>query len=601
LGSRYIYRHKVKEPILRIKTKGRGTIRVTKAHSLFVFRDGKIKVLPANEIRPGDYIIVAESLPALVNSSTPQIIIADLLKKAASKHLGRFRLHNTVFLHVNDKWIRLREVTEEEIRVADKVRLSRSKWIIPNRISLDEDVAWLMGIYTAEGSIQKQRYLTFNLGIKERNKAEKIAKILSERFGIIPEITISERKNQVKVVVGSKILFLVLKELGLLGRSRDKRVPDIIINAPRNILLAYLKGLIDGDGSIDEYGDIIYSTRSPVLARQVFLLLQSLGVNPTLVQNKDDNIIRIGKSPFRTPPEVYEYITGSDPARKHEYPTEPIYGFPINGKLKKELIKLMNNRISSYLSKNKTISKAKLRDLLDKKLIPDIGDYSVLANGDVVVVKVLSIEEEPYEGYVYDFAVPGDNSFIGGYGIIYHNSDPYGWYIYSVFKIGSITLSYESERLATPNAKFIGVTMTDVFGSDIVSDKLSKIRIRDVESITPKKLLSLPPKKPYLSEKERRNFIIKAKVKDVERAVELVGYEVADACLDNKEMRDRIRRKKEGLTGYPWFKTPLWIRELCIFFKTLAKLEIEAMASKGLRFLADKYIPTKIETGDWID
>ncbi len=184
---------------------------------------------------------------------------------------------------------------------------------------------------------------------------------------------------------------------------------------------------------------------------------------------------------------------------------------------------------------------------------------------------------------------------------ILSDSDPYGWYIYSVFKIGSITLSYESERLATPNAKFIGVMMTDVFGSDIIRDKISRIRVRDVETITPRKLKSLPPKKPYLSERERRNFIIKAKPKDVERAVELVGYEVADACLDNKEMRDRIRRKKEGLSGYPWFRTPPWIRELCIFFKTLAKLEIEAMASKGLKFLADEYIPSKIETGDWID
>jgi len=44
------------------------------------------------------------------------------------------------------------------------------------------------------------------------------------------------------------------------------------------------------------------------------------------------------------------------------------------------------------------------------------------------------------------------------------DADPYGWYIYSVFKIGSISLSYESERLATPNAKFLGVSMTDVFG-----------------------------------------------------------------------------------------------------------------------------------------
>lgn len=180
------------------------------------------------------------------------------------------------------------------------------------------------------------------------------------------------------------------------------------------------------------------------------------------------------------------------------------------------------------------------------------------------------------------------------------DSDPYGFYIYSVFKIGSITLSYESERLATPRAKFIGVMMTDVFGDDIfreiLRDKDSRSRLNSIV----KGLDKLAKKKPYLSEAERRNYIIKAKQRDLERAVELVGYDIADVCLDNTELKSKLK-KKEGLTGYPWFQTPEWIRELCIFFRTLSKLEIEAMASKGLKFLADHYIPEKISSGDWID
>ncbi len=129
------------------------------------------------------------------------------------------------------------------------------------------------------------------------------------------------------------------------------------------------------------------------------------------------------------------------------------------------------------------------------------------------------------------------------------DADPYGWYIYSVFKIGSITLSYESERLATPTARFLGVSMTDIFG--------------------------YKNKKPYLTEQERRNYIIKAKEADIKRAIELMNYR--------------------------WFQTPKWKIEIDIFLKKKAKLEIEAMTSKGLRFLAFKYIPEKIETGDWIE
>ena len=131
------------------------------------------------------------------------------------------------------------------------------------------------------------------------------------------------------------------------------------------------------------------------------------------------------------------------------------------------------------------------------------------------------------------------------------DADPYGWYIYSVFRIGSITLSYESERLATPSAKFLGVSMTDIFGD-------------------PKR-----GKKPYLTEAERKNFIIKAKKADIKRAKELLNYK--------------------------WFQTPKWINEINIFMSKKAKLEIEALASKGLKFLAYHYIPEKIQTNDVID
>jgi len=131
------------------------------------------------------------------------------------------------------------------------------------------------------------------------------------------------------------------------------------------------------------------------------------------------------------------------------------------------------------------------------------------------------------------------------------DADPYGWYIYSVFKIGSITLSYESERLATPNARFLGVSMSDIFGD------------------------SERGKTPYLTEAERKNYIIKAKSADIKRAQELMRYQ--------------------------WFQTQAWIKEINMFLEKKSKLEIEALTGKGLAFLMDKYLPSKIESGDFIE
>ncbi|MEM4938577.1 MAG: hypothetical protein QXX69_03400, partial [Sulfolobales archaeon] len=188
-----------------------------------------------------------------------------------------------------------------------------------------------------------------------------------------------------------------------------------------------------------------------------------------------------------------------------------------------------------------------------KIVIPSFKNLysSRYALSDITSVKVVDVVEEDYEGYVYDFMVPGCNSFVGSYGVVYHNSDPYGWYIYSVFKIGSITLSYESERLATPDLRFLGVMPSDIFGNPSIK------------------------KSPYLSEAERRNFIIKAKERDIKRANELMNYK--------------------------WFRTPRWESEIEIFMKKQSKLEIEALTSKGLKFLMDEYIPKKIDVKDWID
>ena len=126
------------------------------------------------------------------------------------------------------------------------------------------------------------------------------------------------------------------------------------------------------------------------------------------------------------------------------------------------------------------------------------------------------------------------------------DADPYGWYIFSVFRSGSISLSFENERLATPNAKFLGVSMSDIF------------------------------EKNWLSPRERKNVIIKAKEEDIKRAKEMMRYE--------------------------WFKnSKKWMHELKLFLKEKKKLEIEALAVKGLKFLSEVYIPQKIQTKDWIE
>ena len=119
------------------------------------------------------------------------------------------------------------------------------------------------------------------------------------------------------------------------------------------------------------------------------------------------------------------------------------------------------------------------------------------------------------------------------------DADPYGWYIYSVYRSGSIKLSYESDRLATPDAKFIGVT-----ASDIIEYKISD------------------------------EYVIAATERDIKRAQELLRY--------------------------PWFQSEAWRREIQLFLKMKKKVEIEALSTHGLKFLHD-YLKDKIHSKKWIE
>ncbi len=118
------------------------------------------------------------------------------------------------------------------------------------------------------------------------------------------------------------------------------------------------------------------------------------------------------------------------------------------------------------------------------------------------------------------------------------DSDSYGWYIYSVIKSGSMALAHASEQLGTPSAKFIGLTISDI--------------------------------KDYKLDKS----IIKANERDLKRARELLEY--------------------------PWFGHKEWKREIKLMLDKKIKAEIEALSSRGLKFLSETYLPEKLDKKEFL-
>jgi DNA topoisomerase VI subunit A len=63
---------------------------------------------------------------------------------------------------------------------------------------------------------------------------------------------------------------------------------------------------------------------------------------------------------------------------------------------------------------------------------------------------------------------------------------------------------------------------------------------------------------------------------------------------------DDIKRTKQILKE-PFVKSNArWVADLEMMIQRKEKAEIQALASHGFEFLADTYLPAKLETGDWI-
>ncbi len=121
------------------------------------------------------------------------------------------------------------------------------------------------------------------------------------------------------------------------------------------------------------------------------------------------------------------------------------------------------------------------------------------------------------------------------------DNDPWGYYIYSVIKQGSINLAYESRRMAIPDARFLG------------------LRAKDFEACG-------------LSKSVRIN------------------------------LNDTDRKRAKQIAKYPWFAhKPQWQKEIKHLLDNGFKLEVEALVSKDISYVTEEYTPQRLKDKDWLD
>lgn len=91
-----------------------------------------------------------------------------------------------------------------------------------------------------------------------------------ELFNVLPAG--KKEDNKWRVGLGSDLItkwFFEVFGFEAGNTASKKKVPEIILRSPKSVVVAFLRGLFDTDGCADQTGNVIYTTVSKNLARQV--------------------------------------------------------------------------------------------------------------------------------------------------------------------------------------------------------------------------------------------------------------------------------------------------------------------------------------------
>jgi hypothetical protein len=116
----------------------------------------------------------------------------------------------------------------------------------PTEFPLSTETAWLLGIYVAEGWNTLNHDVFFSLNHDEVDLRERIFAI-AKSLGYSPQI--KKRETATVVRFSSAIMARALREWCGHG-AENKRIPDFILyHKDLELLQAFLKGYLQGDGS----------------------------------------------------------------------------------------------------------------------------------------------------------------------------------------------------------------------------------------------------------------------------------------------------------------------------------------------------------------
>ncbi|MHC3436806.1 DNA polymerase II large subunit [Natrialbaceae archaeon A-gly3] len=451
------------EELLRIGTQFGRELEITTDHSLFRYDDG-IEEVAGSDLEEGDLVVAPRNLDVEPVETTidvadcvddPYVLIdehiEDLLQTIWESDKPKKSVRDA-FAHglshdppegLLEYRLSKRKLPLETLRriidasslqgVPKTARIGRAgstnclRW----RVDVDAELAWLLGVFVAEGTRSSVCPAISNA---DEDLIERVADIFEEKFGHEPNVRWS---NQAYEVAFPSVFHDVLSYLGFEDHdsynSSEKVVPECILRAEREVMLAFLRGFIAGDGSEttdDNHTTIGFHTTSEDVKDGIVFLCHRLGLVANVSYRERDSsrqpiyTVTVSGGASENPLECI--LNGEEPYHPKSLvvsvPDElmEIRGMDIEG---------IRQLVPKYLKRRENISLEKLKEIvaeLDERDLPEDAERKLeeirpLVDGDLSYLRITSIERVEYDGYLYDLQVGGDPIFTANW-LYAHNS-----------------------------------------------------------------------------------------------------------------------------------------------------------------------------------
>lgn len=425
----HVIKHKRENEIIKIKATTGRIIKVTGCHSLFTFNENtnEIEEVEARNLKIGDYILAPKQIPPpeeineinILNYITASDIqglsifvygldnnfIKQLFSKAEiihkktdkSRKFYRFKIAANHIDVLDDSYKQYLSKCFLPLKLVLQIRLEEVKYAYlqtyyhgkPTRIpitwQITSSLMRFLGLFVAEGH-SDIRQAGFTFGLHEENF---VNEIVTAARTLGSNITIEKRLSSYRVKVFGSILPILLKNLCGKG-AKNKKIPEFVFRATKELRQAFLDGLYQGDGHLAKKRNCLsISTVSQELANQLLYLWLMQGVLATYRKTVTQGL---GKFPSAL---YVVNVYGKDIEVSNIYK-------PKHNIRWKQTYKLINSNITNNTNSSNLLQQQQHLCLLK--------------------IKKIEIINQGY-GYVYDLSIPYYENFVGGLGgIACHNS-----------------------------------------------------------------------------------------------------------------------------------------------------------------------------------